>query len=107
MWRSFPAISSGARRPSTRVKLEVYAEPLPLVVEVWSPSTGDYDHATKLQDYQQRGDREIWLLHPYEHTLTAWRRRPDGSYARTMHRYGLVTPVALPGGRIDLESLFT
>ena len=24
-------------------RLEVYDDPMPLVVEVWSPSTGDYD----------------------------------------------------------------
>src|SRR3954466_6513255 len=40
--------------------LEVYDQPLPLVVEVWSRSTGDYDVEEKLAVYQQRGDLEIW-----------------------------------------------
>jgi Uma2 family endonuclease len=57
-----------------------YADPLPLVVEVWSPSTGDYDVKTKLNLYQQRGDVEIWFIHPYDRTLTTWRRQRDGSY---------------------------
>ena len=35
--------------------LEVYRDPLPLVVEIWSPSTGDYDVETKLPEYQRRG----------------------------------------------------
>ncbi len=39
--------------------LEVYGDPLPLVVEVWSPSTGAYDVNEKLAEYQARGDREI------------------------------------------------
>ena len=39
--------------------LEVYDQPLPLVVEVWSRSTGDYDVEEKLADYQRRGDLEI------------------------------------------------
>jgi Uma2 family endonuclease len=86
--------------------LEVYEEPMPLVVEVWSPSTGDYDVETKLREYQRRGDAEIWRLHPYERTLTAWHRQPDGSYSETVYRDVVVEPVALPGVRIDLESLF-
>ena len=52
--------------------LEVYEEPLPLVVEVWSPSTGDDDLNEKLAECQTRGDLEIWLLHPYDRTLTVW-----------------------------------
>ena len=76
------------------------------MVEVWSPSTGDYDVDAKLPVYQQRGDLEIWRIHSYERTLTARRRQPDGSYEETIHRGGIVTPVALPGVTIDLETLF-
>jgi Uma2 family endonuclease len=88
-----------------RPVLAIFSDPLPLVVEVWSPSTGDYDVDAKVPVYQQRGDLEIWRIHPYERTLTAWRRQPDGSYAETIHRNGIVTPVALPGVEIDLEAL--
>ena len=87
-------------------RLEVYGEPMPLVVEVWSPSTGEYDVEQKLRDYQQRGDAEIWRIHPYEKTLTAWRRRPDGSYDETVYASGSVQSVALPGATIDLVQLF-
>jgi Uma2 family endonuclease len=86
--------------------LEAYAAPLPLVVEVWSPSTGDYDVRSKLVEYQRRGDLEIWLLHPYDHTLTAWRRQPDGSYAESHADGGSIQPIALPGVTIDLDVLF-
>jgi Uma2 family endonuclease len=86
--------------------LEAYTEPLPLVVEVWSRSTGGYDVTDKLAEYQRRGDAEIWLIHPYERTLTAWRRRPDGSYDETVIIDGIVRPVALPGVEIDLARLF-
>lgn len=85
---------------------EVYDEPLPLVVEVWSPSTGTYDVNTKLREYQGRGDTEIWRIHPYERTLTTWRRQPDGRYAESLYRGGAVRPVALPGVTIDIDSLF-
>ncbi|HZU77491.1 MAG TPA: Uma2 family endonuclease, partial [Dehalococcoidia bacterium] len=87
-------------------RLEIYDEPMPLVVEVWSPSTGDYDVDVKLAEYQQRKDIEIWRLHPYEHSLRAWRLQPDGSYATFEQRGGAVTPVALAGVRVDLDRLF-
>jgi Uma2 family endonuclease len=86
--------------------LEVYDQPLPLVLEVWSRSTGDYDVAEKIAVYQQRSDLEIWRIHPYERTLTAWRRLPDGSYDETIHHNGVVRPTALPGVEIDLAALF-
>lgn len=77
-------------------KLEEYEEPMPLVVEVWSPSTGDYDVDTKIPEYQRRGDLEIWRIHPYDRTLTARRRQPDGSYTESMHTTGTIHPAALP-----------
>ena len=87
-------------------RLEAYSAPLPLVVEVWSRSTGDYDVAEKLLEYQRRGDQEIWRIHPYDRTLTAWRRRDDGSYTETLYTSGTVQPIALPGVTIDLDELF-
>lgn len=86
--------------------LEVYDQPLPLVVEIWSPSTGSYDLTEKLAVYRQRGDLEIWFIHPYERTLTAWRRLPDGNYEETTFNEGSVSPVALPGVVVNLEGLF-
>ena len=86
--------------------LDAYPEPLPLVVEIWSPSTGRYDINEKLPDYQQRGDLEIWYVHPYERTLTAWSRQPQGIYTKTVYRGGMVHPDSLPGVEIDLDALF-
>ncbi|MGI8549951.1 MAG: Uma2 family endonuclease [Dehalococcoidia bacterium] len=94
------------RRREAPRRLEVYEEPMPLVVEVWSPSTGDYDVEKKLLEYQWRGDLEIWRIHPYERTLIAWRRQPDGSYAESLVRGGTVQPVALSNVTIELERLF-
>jgi Uma2 family endonuclease len=86
--------------------LNAYAEPLPLVVEIWSPSTGKRDIGLKLPDYQARGDAEIWFIHLFERTLTAWRRTPDGTYVETVYRDGIVRPASLPHVAIDLEELF-
>jgi Uma2 family endonuclease len=82
-----------------------FAEPLPLVVEVWSRTTGAYDFATKLQAYRARGDAEIWFIHPYERTLTTWRRQPNGSYVEEAFRGGTVAVASLPGVSIDLDAL--
>jgi Uma2 family endonuclease len=87
-------------------KLAILPGPVPLVVEVWSRSTGDYDVDTKIPVYQQRGDLEIWRLHPYERTLTRWVRQPDGSYTESVHLGGAVVLAALPGVTIDLDRLF-
>lgn len=98
------ALGAGLRGRSDR--LEVYTDPLPLVVEAWSPSTGRYDMTSKLPEYQRRGDLEIWRVHPYDRTLTAWRRRSDGSYDEVRFTSGVVRPVALPNVAIDLAVLF-
>jgi len=87
-------------------RLEVFTSPLPLVVEIWSPSTGDYDVETKLIEYQVRGDLEIWRIHPLEHTLTTWVRQADGSYAETLCTSGSVHTTILDGVIIELEALF-
>jgi Uma2 family endonuclease len=86
--------------------VETYRDPLPLVVEIWSPSTGQYDVDDKLPEYMRRGDAEIWRLHPHERTLRGWRRRPDGTYEEFLLAHGIVEPVALPRVRIDLDALF-
>jgi Uma2 family endonuclease len=86
--------------------LEIYDEPLLLVVDVWSPSTGEYDVDSKIPESKARGDREIWRLHPYERTLTTWIRQADGGYAEMTHTAGVVRPAWLPDVAIDLAALF-
>jgi Uma2 family endonuclease len=86
--------------------LAIFSKPLPLVVEVWSPSTGEYDVETKIPVYRQRGDAEIWRIHPYERTLTRWVRQPDGAYVESTHHGGIVALAALPDVTIDLDRFF-
>lgn len=85
--------------------LAAHAEPLPLVVEVWSRTTGTYDFERKLMTYRERGDAEVWYIHPYERTLTIWRRQADGSYDESRFDGGMVTVTSLPGVVIDLDDL--
>jgi Uma2 family endonuclease len=98
-----PLVRALREKPNS---LDAYADPLPLVVEIWSPSTGDYDIDAKLPGYQRRGDLEIWYIHPQHQTLTAWRRKPDGTYGNDVFRGGFVVPECLPGVKIDLNALF-
>jgi len=86
--------------------LEIYEAALPFVAEIWSRATGNYDVDQKIPEYMNRGDQEIWRLHPYQRTVTAWRRQPDGSYVEIVYRGGLVRLHALPEVSIDLDALF-
>ncbi len=86
--------------------LAIVNEPLPLVIEVWSASTGNYDIAAKIPEYRDRGDLEIWRIHPYERTLTTWIRQPNGDYEETVYSEGMVRLKALPEIEFDLAELF-
>jgi Uma2 family endonuclease len=88
-------------------ELSIYDRPIPLVVEVWSPSTGNYDVTFKLAEYRRRGDLENWFIHPLQRTLTIWRRRDDGEYDTEVVTTGIVRPFALPDVAIDLDALLT
>jgi Uma2 family endonuclease len=101
-----PVELMGEIDPEAWLELEVYSAPLPLVVEIWSPSTGDYDQQTKVQEYQRRGDLEILRLHPFQRSLTSWQRQADGSYVEMTYQGGKVRPVALPGVEIDLDKIY-
>src|SRR5262249_3353905 len=85
--------------------VEIYVDPVPLVAEFLSPSTGKYDVEGKLEAYKERRDREIWIVHPDERWLTAWRRRSDGTYDELTIRSGTISPIALPGISIALEDI--
>lgn len=86
--------------------LETYTSPLPFVVEVWSPSTGDYDDDEKFPGYQARGDGEIWRVHPYDETVRVWRRSRDGTYTSETVTSGKLEISSLPGIFVDLDLLF-
>jgi hypothetical protein len=77
-------------------------EPLPLVVESWSKTTGDDETTPPI--YRQRGDLELCYLHPYRRALTVWRRQPDCGYAESVYTSGIVPVVCLPGVSIDFDA---
>src|SRR5947209_4405329 len=86
-------------RPGT---FEAHDGPVPFVLEVWSPSTGDYDVDTKFPEYRRRGDAEIWRIHPIERNLILWRRQADGSYIELRHAGGAIRIASLSGVVINV-----
>ncbi len=91
---------------TTDKHLEAYREPLPFVAEVWSPSTGDRDTATKIPEYRHRGDREIWQVHTRTHSVRVWAWQHDGSYLESEFQSGAVLVHSLPGVSINIDRLF-
>jgi len=87
-------------------RIEFYDIPLPLIVEIWSPSTGRFDVGAKLARYQEREDAEIWRIHPYERTLTRWIRQLNGEYTRHELTGGNIRLVALPDVTVNFDALF-
>jgi hypothetical protein len=60
-------------------KRERSSASLPLVVEIWSPSTVGDDLDVKATTSTARGDAEIWRPHPDDRTLTRGIRQDDGT----------------------------
>jgi hypothetical protein len=85
---------------------EIYDESLPFVAEVWSPPNGLFDVDTKFSAYRLRGDAEIWRIHPFERTVTIWRKQSDGTYEETVSQGGSVILRALPSVVIAIDDLF-
>jgi len=93
-------------RQAQPMGLAVFDEPLLFVAEGWFLSTERYDVQTKIPTYKLRGGQEIWRVHPFERTVTAWRRRPDGEYDQIEFTGGKVNLHALPHVVVDLDVLF-
>lgn len=86
--------------------LEMVREPCLFGAEIWSPTTGSFDLAQKVPEYMAREDREIWLLHPYDLTVTSWVRQPNGQYLQSIYQGGQVELVSIPGIVVDLAVIF-
>jgi Uma2 family endonuclease len=86
--------------------LAIFDGPLPFVAEGWSPLEYGYDVDAKIPIYQQRGDHEIWRIHPFARTVTRWVRQGNGEYDETLHRGGVLSLDALPEVTIDLNTMF-
>jgi Uma2 family endonuclease len=92
-----------AERPRA---LETYHTGLPLVIEVWTPATAEYDVEAKIPEYRRAGTDEIWLVHPTARAVTVWVRRPAAGYQEIIRGGGVLTPARIPDLALDIDALF-
>jgi Uma2 family endonuclease len=82
----------------------------PLVFEVRSPSTWQYDTGIKLQKYQTFGVQEVWLIDTESHSILVHRRSdpnaPTFDIANEVFRNETLTSPLLPGFVLPIDSMF-
>jgi len=77
-----------------------------LVIEILSPSTARHDRMVKMQQYQQAGVREYWIVDPDTKTVQVCILE-NGRYFVTAYADTDTAPVAvLPGCEINLSDVF-
>lgn len=74
------------------------------IVEVLSPSTSSHDRVVKLPVYERAGVREVWLIHPIDHTVAIYRLE-KGRYGRAiiLELQGKTQLMAVPGVTVDWD----
>jgi Uma2 family endonuclease len=83
-----------------------YKGPPPLVVEILSPSTSNYDQWVKLANYQLAGVKEYWIVDPETRQMQVCLLR-DGKYVSTYYTAEDTVAVSvLPGCIIRLAEVF-
>jgi len=77
-----------------------------MVVEILSPTTADYDRATKFNIYLQAGIKEYWIVDPETQSL-AVNILNDGRYITYLYSNNETAPVRiLEGCMINLSEIF-
>jgi Uma2 family endonuclease len=74
------------------------------IAEVLSPSTAGHDQILKLPAYERAGVREVWFIHPIDHTLAIYRLEA-GQYRRptVLELKGQTQLTAVPSVTIDWD----
>ena len=94
-----PKSSSGKRRETTLI------DGVPtLAVEILSPSDTIEEIHEKITVYQAAGVALVWVLHPYDRTVTVY--RPDAEPDLLNVREELSGEPHLPGFRVPVARLF-
>lgn len=78
-----------------------------LIVEV-ADTSGDYDRQVKLPLYARAGIPEVWLVDVKAEVVEVYRGPSPHGFAEQLlvPRGQPVTPLALPGARLDTDALF-
>jgi Uma2 family endonuclease len=76
------------------------------LAEVLSPCTASHDQAVKLPAYERAGVREVWFVHPGDHTLAIY-QLDAGRYGRPriLELEGRVQIAAVPNVTVDWEDV--
>jgi Uma2 family endonuclease len=100
------AISARAvkERPNA---LEAYHTSLPLVIDVWSPATAEFNVEARIPEYRRANAEEIWLVHPAARAITTWVRRASGAYEEVIRAGGILNAARVPDLALDINALFT
>lgn len=100
------AVSARAARERPNA-LETYHTSLPLVIDVWTPATAEFNVEARLPEYRRACAEEIWLVHPAARAVTTWVRRASGAYEEVIRTAGIVKAARLPDLALDLNALFS
>ncbi len=76
------------------------------LAEVLSPYTASHDQAVKLPAYERAGVREVWFVHPGDHTLAIY-QLDAGRYGRPriLELEGRVQIAAVPNVIVDWDEV--
>ncbi len=78
-----------------------------LVVEILSPSTAEWDRATKRRAYEKYGVQELWVADPEGQTIeVAARKEARLETIQVYPRGTTMTSPVLPGFALDVDHLF-
>jgi Uma2 family endonuclease len=77
------------------------------VIEILSPSTAGHDQVRKLALYERHGVKELWLVHPDDRVVMAFRLE-SGRYGRPeiAETLGTTSPALFPDLGIDWALVF-
>jgi Uma2 family endonuclease len=76
-----------------------------MVIEVLSPSTGDYDQNAKKRAYQSAGVREYWIVDPDEKRVEVYLQ--DDEYQKCVYsKEAVLSPTVFPGLEVALAEVF-
>jgi Uma2 family endonuclease len=79
------------------------------IIEILSPHTSHKDIRTKFDVYEKSKVREYWVIHPTEEFAYVYVLNTKGKYegeTTPLPRTAKVSPVTLPGLKIDLKKVF-
>jgi Uma2 family endonuclease len=87
--------------------LEAYHTSLPLVIDVWSPATAEFNVDARIPEYRRANVEEIWVVHPAARAVTTWVRRASGVYEEVIRAGGILAAARVPDLALDLNVLFS